>query len=473
MNMAKSSAPREDASAEIAAFVAGIGFDDFPADLLRTVKHGIFDTIGVMLAGSGTSAARAVQRVAAAWGGNPDSTVIGTPLRLPTVSAGFANGAAAHQYDFDDTHDAAVVHPTANSLSAALAMAEAKPGASGRLLLEAITAANELTSRLGLAIKGNLFDYPWTRPPILGTYGAAAAAARVLGLDAERTRSAFGLTLHQTCNTLECLYAPGSEVRGLRDGFSVRNGITAALMAKEGIVGDSTAFEGRFGLFNAFFRGEYDRAALVDGLGERFAATDVSIKPWPSARETHATIHCALELREANAIDPATIESIVLTVGGPNLEFCEPGAERKRPARRMDALSSLPFAVAVAMVRGRVGLESYTDAAIRDAAVLAMADRISWRLDETIAEGTIEGGRVEVTLKDGRKLQGAARHGFGHPGQPLPDNVRRAKFEDCVSVMPEPIPASQIDRIAEAVERLEFLPVSALAEALAINGKKA
>ncbi|HTV67838.1 MAG TPA: hypothetical protein VMF90_04805, partial [Rhizobiaceae bacterium] len=258
------------------------------------------------------------------------------------------------------------------------------------------------------------------------------------------------------------------EVRGLRDGFSVRNGITAAMMAREGIIGDITAFEGRFGLFNAYFRGEYDRNRILDRLGSKFEATDVSIKPWPSARETHATIHCALELREKNNLDADSIETVTLTVGRANLEFCEPGAQRKRPARRMDALSSLPFAVAVAMVRGRVGLESYTDSALRDQALLAMAERIDWKLDEKITEGTIEGGRITVRLKNGQEISGSARHGFGHPGQPLPDDVRRAKFEDCVAVMPQPIPSSQIDRIAESVDQIERRPVSAVTAALAI-----
>ena len=456
----------DDASAGLSSFVAGTSYDDLPREVVTAISHGVFDTIGVMLAGSSTEAARAVQRVAARWGGREDASVIGTGLKLPDVSAGFANGAAAHQFDFDDTHDEAVVHPTANSLSAALALAEATPGTSGRKLVEAIAVSNEVTCRLGLALTGNLFDYAWTRPPVLGTFGAAAAAARMLGLDAGQTRSAFGLTLHQACNTLECLYAPGSEVRGLRDGFSVRNGITAALMAREGVVGDITAFEGRFGLFNAFFRGDYDRARLFDGLGTQFAAADVSIKPWPSARETHATIHCALEMRGAHGIAASEIEEIVLTVGRPNLEFCEPGAERRRPKRRMDGLSSLPFAVAVAFVRGRVGLESYSDAALRDEAVLALAQRIRWTLDERITEGTIEGGRILVRLRDGRELRGEARHGFGHPGEPLPDDVRRAKFEDCVAVTGRKIAPARIDAIAELVGRLGEASVADLVEAI-------
>lgn len=457
----------KDASAAFAAFVAATSFDRLPADLVEATKNAILDTIAVILAGSGASAAIGVRRMVSSWGGHPHSTLIGAAERLPPVAAAFVNAAAAHQYDFDDTHDEAVVHPTANSFTAALALAEAAEGAAGRDLLTAIACANEITCRLGLALTGNLFDYPWTRPPVLGTFGAAAAAAHVLGLAPDRIRSTFGLTLHQACNTLECLYAPGSEVRGLRDGFSARNGVTAALMAGQGIVGDGSAFEGRFGLFNAFFCGDYRPAILTDGLGERWEAANISIKPWPSARETHAAIHAALELKRTHGFEAGDLRDVLLTVGRPNLEFCEPGDQRRRPARRMDALSSLPFAIATALTKGRVTLQGYTDEAIRDPATLALAARIRWQLDAGIEEGTIEGGRIRLTLADGRVLDGAARHGFGHPGTPLPAQVRLAKLDDCVAMMPNPLPPERVQRIVEVVAALDTLPVSALTAALA------
>src|SRR5690606_22704676 len=137
----------------------------------------------------------------------------------------------------------------------------------------------------------------------------------VMELDQQALEWAFGLTLHQTANTLECLYAPGSDVRGLRDGFSARNGVTAACMAGAGSPGDRTAFEGRVGLCQADFRGEYDRTRLVEGLGKRYEAERISIKPWPSARETHATIQALLEVRERHGLVPESIERVVLHVG--------------------------------------------------------------------------------------------------------------------------------------------------------------
>ena len=455
-----------DSSAAFAEFLAEIRFRDLPEEVVQVSRRGIVDTIGVILAGSGTESVAAILRMLTRWGGTPEAGVFGSSLRLPAVAAGFANAAMAHQYDFDDTHDQAVVHPTANSLTAALAAAEARGGCSGEDLLRAVVLGNEIACRLGLAIRGDLYDYPWTRPPVIGTFGAVAAASAILGLDPARTRSAFGLTLHQACNTLECLYAPGSEVRGLRDGFSVRNALTAAFMAAEGVQADHSAIDGRFGLFNAFFRGEYDRPGLTEGLGSRYAAADVSIKPWPSARETHATIHAVLDLRRRHAIDPAAVAQVELTVGRANLEFCEPGAQRRRPRSKMDALSSLPFAVAVALRHGAVPLQAYRADALGDAATLALADRVSWALDPAIREGTIEGGRVRIVLADGRAFETAARHAFGHPGQPLPPDILARKFRDCAAMAATPPDEGRIDGLLQVLANLEGRPVGDLVDAL-------
>ena len=461
-------APIADAASVYAAYLHNVQFADLPNDVIAATKRSIFDTLGVMLAGSGpeTAANRLVHEVAR-WGGTPEASVVGHSIRLPAVHAGFVNGAMAHQYDFDDTHDAAVAHPTANTLAAGLAVAQSIGSVSGAELIRAIALGSDIVCRLGLAIRGSLYEYPWTRPPIIGIWGATAAASALLKLPADAIESAFGLTLHQTGNTLECLYATGSEVRGLRDGFSVRNGITSALMARAGIRGDRTALEGRFGLFQAFFRGEYDRSALVDDLGRRFEGANVSIKPWPSARETHATIRCVLELKARHGLSAEAVDDVHLFVGRTNLEFCEPAAARRKPAAKMDALSSLPYAVAVALHHGGVPLSAYTSDALGDPAVLALAQRVTWEVDDQRShDGTIEGARVVITLADGRKLSHSVRHGLGHPDDPLPEEALVRKFRDCARMATRPIGDDAIERLRRIVQDLEHRSVDDLAAAL-------
>jgi 2-methylcitrate dehydratase PrpD len=457
-------------TALLAEHLCRVQYEDLPMSALAATRRSIMDTVGVMLAGSGPAAsASKLVRMLAQWGGAPQCTVIGHTLRLPAPHAAFANGAMAHQYDFDDTHDEAVAHPTANSLAAGLAVAEALGDCKGRELLRAMTLANDLVCRFGLAIRGSLYEYAWTRPPIIGIWGATAAAAVLLGLDRERTMWAFGHTLHQTGNTLECLYAPGSDVRGLRDGFSARNGVTAAYMAAAGVRGDTTAIEGRFGLFNAFFRGEYDPDVITAELGRRFEGERVSIKPWPSARETHATIRAVLELRAMHAVAPADVAEVRLHVGQTNLEFCEPAAARRRPQGRMDALSSLPYAVAVALAHGSMPLSAYTADGLQDPTVLALAERVSWQLDEARSlDGTIEGARVQLRTKSGKTFEHEVRHGAGHPDDPLSEDMLRAKFRDCAVMARRAISDAEIDRLQAAVTLLDQGSVAEFARAIPV-----
>lgn len=463
-----SSPPLHDVSLPFARFMLDTPLENIPQETIAATKRSLFDTVGAMLAGSGPhGSAHKVVRMLSNWGGAQDSTVIGHDLKLPPPHAAFANGAMAHQFDFDDTHDEAVAHPTANTLSAALAVGESLQACEGSELLRAIAIANDLTCRLGLAIEGSLYEYPWTRPPIIGIWGATAAASMMLDLDENAIRSAFGLTLHQTANTLECLYSPNSEVRGLRDGFSTRNGVTAAYMAHNGIQADHTAFEGRFGLYQAYFRGEYQREVLLDRLGERFEGERVSIKPWPSARETHATIQTVLELRKNHGLDPTKIEKVLLHVGKTNLEFCEPGDMRRAPTSRMDALSSLPYAVAVALHYGNVPLQAYTKEKLRDPAIRDITKKIDWAVDdERSLDGTIEGGRVDITLSDGSVLSHTVRHAIGHPDYPLDKAFLFDKFRSCAEMSYVSPSDDSIQNLWDTIQNIESRPVSDLAQAI-------
>jgi len=459
--------PAEDASAVFARYLVNTRFEDIPPSAVMATKLSIFDTLGVMLAGSGREAAasKVVEEVAA-WGGVPESTVIGHGIRLPAVHAGFVNGAMAHQYDFDDTHKASVTHPTANSLPAALAIAERSATATGADLLRSVVLGSDVICRLGLAIDGAMHEFPWMRPAVLGTWGAAASSAVLLGMDEPAIQSAFGMSLHQACNTLECLYAPGSDIRGIRDGFTVRNGITAALLAHRGVRGDHTSLEGRHGLFHAFFGGRYDPARLTAALGTRFEAEDVVLKRWPSAIGTHANLECALQLRREHGIAPADIARIHLHVGEANIKLCEPAEKKSRPESRMDALSSLPFGVALCFTYGAAPLSAYTRDGMRDDAVRALARLVTCELDDELTrDGTVEGAAVAVHLKDGTvhrcALRPSAVQTAARPEAWLVD-----KIKGCARLGWNPMTDGQVEHLWDVVMSLEDRSVAELSEAL-------
>jgi hypothetical protein len=180
---------------------------------------------------------------------------------------------------------------------------------SGAQLIRAIALGNDIVCRLGLAIRGSLYDYPWTRPPIIGIW---ARPRRIGAAEARARRNRVGLRIDAAPDRQHprVSLCDGLGSARLRDGFSVRNGITAALMARAGIKGDATAIEGRFGLFQAFFRGEYDPNVLTDDLGSRFEGARRYRSSPGRRRGRHATIRCVIELHDMHALEAGSVENV-------------------------------------------------------------------------------------------------------------------------------------------------------------------
>lgn len=449
----------------IAVHLAATRFEDVPRQAVAAAKASLFDTLGVLLAGSGpgSSPARFLP-VLERWGGVSESSVIGHACRLPAPHAAFINGAMGHQFDFDDVHDAALVHPTSSALPAALAVAESRQDCPGRELLRALVLANDVACRVGLAVPGSYTNYAFLRGPVIGVVAATVAAASLLDLDAERVEWALGHALHQTGVTLQCLNS-GSEVRGMRDGYVARAGVTAAWLAKAGVRGDAGALEERYGLLETFFRGEYVAERLTVDLGVRYEGAHVSLKPWPSSREGHAAIRALLQLRDQHRLQPGDVRDIHLHVGPIERKYCD-GALRSHPRTRSDALQSLPFGLALALLYGTLPLRAYEgDIAASPAA--ALTNLVTWEVDPArTSDWEASGLRVAVTLADGRRLEAIGAQGYGSPRDPLPPALVKAKFSDCASLAKTSFDDSMIETIHEVTDALDRLPVSALSRAL-------
>jgi 2-methylcitrate dehydratase PrpD len=444
-----------DAVYEISEHLAALRFEDLPAATVTATKRSIIDTLGVLLAGSGTATIGKIVEVARGWGGTPQSSVWGFDLRLPEYLATWVNASMVHQYDFDDTHDRAVCHPTSGSLTAALAVAEAEGGVDGRTLIAAVAAGNDLTCRIAGAVDGTLWDFPWVRAPVVGIFGAAAAAGVVLGLDADGMHRALGLALPQAGGTLESVTGTGSAVRSIRDGLAYKDAVLAARLAAGGVRGDDRVFDGPYGLFAAFFGGRYRRAELVEGLGRRLAGDEVSIKPWPSCRHTHATLTALLSgLEKAPA--GTDVEEVLIHVGTGNLRLCEGKAW---PSTHIDALCHLPYVVSVALVHGAVPIDAFADAALGDPAVRGAADRVRWELDpRQDVHGTIEPGRVHLRFADGTEITEYADRALGHPENPMSAAQTKAKWHECLAHAACP-PSPEASRaLLAALYDLEVIP---------------
>jgi len=451
-------APREpDASFAIAEHLARTRFEDLPAAEVAAAKASILDTIGCVFAGTACDDVVAVRKLTSKWGGRASSTVIGTGEKLPAASAVFANGSAIHQFDFDDTHDKGVLHPTSASLMPALAVAEDLGGVSGKDLITAVVLSNDLSSRMGLATRGRMWDHPWFRAPVLGIFGATAAAAKISGASAEQHLHALGLTLPQVAGTWASLHHKGSSVRALRDGLAYRNGVLAAEMAMQGLRGDAEVLEGPYGFYRAFYRGEYDRDALLDGLGVHYQASRISLKPWPSIRHLHTALTGVLAIREREKLGFDDIAEVVLHLGQMNMDRCRPVALGSVPANHIDLAGNMHFAVATAIRHGGIPLAVYHEPELADEVVLASMPKVRWQYDAKFDGPTLEGSRVEVVTARGARHVEEHLFALGHPENPMTQDQRLTKFLDCASAALTPVPRAKALQIADTVAGLDTL----------------
>lgn len=448
-------------SAALARFVAETRFENLPPRTVEMTKRCLLDALGVTLAAStlGEGCAAFVE-LAEQQGGTAESTLIGFGRKVPALMAAFANGSMAHALDFEDAHDRALQHPNAPTVPAALAVAEAVGGVDGKRLITALAVGCEIVCRLGFALRVPLDDYGWYPPPILGAFGATAAAAHLYGLTTRQTLDAFSLALCQATCSAEIKYSPNSVVRAVRDAFAAKTGVLSAQLACKGIAGFDLPFEGKAGFFALYARGNYDPAELTRQLGKVFAIETISFKPWPTCRGTHVYIEAALALAREHRLDVAGIRRIRACGNRINRMLAEPPAQKQQPATAIDAKFSIPFCVAIALCHNAVTLNHFRHDALSDPEVLGVARRVSF---EVIGSETnklantldVTRGSLEIETLDGRKLAKHLDRPYGHPERPLDDAALVRKFLHCGRHAANHRGEATLQRVCDVVLALE------------------
>ncbi len=419
-------------SRALARYICETGYDDLPAHVVSATKRSILDALGVTLA-AGTLGEGCKQFVdlAIAQGGRPESTIIGFGAKVPAAMAAFANGAMAHALDFEDAHDGALMHPNAATIPAALAVAERIGQVSGKDFIAAVAIGSDIVCRLGLALNVNLLDYGWYAPPIFNVFGATAAACKLLNLSERQILDAFSLALCQVTCSAELIYSTHSLIRSIRDAFSAKAGVLAALLAKDGVTGFDQPIEGKAGLYNLYSRGNYSPERLTEHLGEVFEGAAVSFKPWPSCRGTHPYVQAALEIQRESGVTAEKVSQVRVVVNSVNKMLCEPRENKNHPTTAIDAKFSIPFVVATALVRGQVTLDDFSPWALRDQRVLDLAKKVTYQVDPRLSlQGTVQGS-AEIDTPDGSTFSKHVDVPYGHPRNPIADEHLEAKFLDC------------------------------------------
>ncbi|MFG3151449.1 MmgE/PrpD family protein [Streptomyces sp. NPDC048219] len=445
--------PTKDIVHPLAACAADTCYEGLPTEAIEAAKKSILDTLGVILAASGTEpAVRGVIDLVREGGGRSEASVLAFGGKAPAMAAAFANGAMAHCLDYDDQTPWGQ-HCSSSIVPAALAVAERQGGVRGADLIAAVAAGQDLFARLRRNVG---WRKDWNLSTVLGVFAATVAAGRVLGLSGERLADALGIASMQSSGVMEVVAGTGSDLRAMYAGFSARGAVTAALLADKGITGVPDLFEGEHGVLHSYFAGTYDREAILADLGTEYQGGGTLYKPWPAVGTAHSHIHATIGLMDDHGLSTSDIEELRVHVGDYHDLMCRPLDARRAPATLVDAKFSLPFLVALAAVRRTVRVSDFFPDALRDPEVLDVARRVVPVADRKL-DWTMElpPGRVELRLRDGRHL---IRTGTDVPGSaevPMTwDGITR-KFEDCASAAVRAPSAGQVRTAIRLVRDLE------------------
>jgi 2-methylcitrate dehydratase PrpD len=437
-------------TAVLADFVASLDYADLPAELVRKVTRQCLDLVGVALAGSGESAAQAVRRLADSPG---PASVWGTALTVREADAAFANATAGHALDFDDMWLPGS-HPTAPIFPAAFAVAESG-NQSGRDVITAQVAGYEVMGRLHSAVSGR---FGWHPTGVFGTFGAAAAASRLLGLSGAQTAMAFGIASSMAAGIDG---QSGTMTKPLHAGLAAQSGVRAALLAADGFTATDAAFDGRRSFFTAFFREVAPQTwRLTSGLGTSYylLSPGIGIKMYPAGYYMHQSFEAALNIVTGDDIAADDVESI--RIGVPGSRF-----DRQFPRSALDAKFSVQYMAAMAVLYRRLGIDLFDEKVLFSSPVQALLTRISAYPERGLPDNPdIAHNPVTISCRDGREFTTSVTTPRSHWNYPLPRDAWIGKFRANASGV---LPRSAIDGLVDAFDRLEEAPgVGHIAELL-------
>jgi 2-methylcitrate dehydratase PrpD len=364
-------------------------------------------------------------------GGSGNVPIFGFPAKLSPRDAAVVNGYLCHGLDFDDTHVAGIIHPTASVLPAVLSTA-AHTGASGQAMITAYIIGVETAARIASVAKSGFHQVGFHPTGLIGVFGCTLAAGRLMGLNEKELRMAQGVALSLASGSLEFV-EDGAWNKRLHAGWAAQAGMTAAALARDGFVGATHPYDGRFGIFKSHL-GAYaeniDLSLATAGLGTTWELLSVAIKPYPACHFTHACIDAALILRR-QGLDHRDIASIETRVPkGVFKTICEPEANKLKPANSYDAQFSVQWLTAAALVRGKLGLAELEPSEIVDPEILALTQKVKFAEYVDSPFPRLYSGETAVTLKDGRVLSHREHVNRGAAERPLANEEIVAKFRE-------------------------------------------
>ncbi|MSQ57490.1 MAG: MmgE/PrpD family protein [Limnohabitans sp.] len=448
-----------DSSQILAQQIASIQYSDLPKSAIDATRCNLLDTIGVALAGATAPGCKEVVGFVLDSYSGDQATVWGTGRKTTAAEAALANGTLAHALDFDDTHDAAILHAGVSIVPATLAVAEYIGGVSGKELITALSLGLDITCRMGIAAQVPPVSIGWVYTTLFGLFGATAAAAKIVGLNAEQTGNALGVAYAQAAGNCQCI-PDGSLTKRMQPGFAARAAVLSVLLVQRGITGSVNSFEGQHGLARVYLHDQWNKELLLDGLGKKWHHEDLAYKPYPTCRHTHNPIDVALQLTRHHDIEPGQVESISVGLneeGYTNL--CTPIDVKLRPKTVVHAQFSIPFCIATAICRRDVFIDDMSEQAIHSPDVLNLASKVKPYVDvelQRIHGRGVTPAKMTIQLRNGATYKGSSMVARGGVESPMNFAALVPKFRRCLNHA-RASDSQRVDTLVEMLLNLENL----------------
>jgi 2-methylcitrate dehydratase PrpD len=429
-------------TAILAKFVSTHPSRGWPDAVEREAHRTFYNWVGCAVGAARHEAAEAALDALQLLQPAPQASVLGRPEQLDMAGAALVNGITSHTFDFDDTHLKTIIHPAGPVASAVLAFAE-RHGMGGRDVIDALVLGIDVSCRIGNVMYPDHYDRGWHITGSTGMLGAAAACARLLRLDEQRTAMALGIAASQPVGLREQF---GTMTKPFHPGAAARAGLMSALLASRGFTASPRALEAPRGLVQVVS----DKRAwneVTDQLGERFEISFNTYKPFACGIVIHPSIDACVQLR-AQGVTPGQVDTIELRVHSLVLEL----TGKKEPRDGLQGKFSVYHGCAAGLLYGRAGEAEFSDAVVNDPLVVELRNKVRATVDDSVDE---ESARVTAVLKDGSRVEVRVDHAIGSLQNPLSDAQLEAKFSDLVVPVLGPARAGEI---TQACRNLASLP---------------
>ncbi|MBM4330052.1 MAG: MmgE/PrpD family protein [Deltaproteobacteria bacterium] len=437
----------ETLTGKLAHFIVGLNYQSLPGEVIRKAKHCLMDTLGAALGGSKTPEAKVAKKLAEKLNPKKESTLFTGRGKIGVLEAAMANGIMSHALELDDGNRYAQGHPGIVTVPAILALAE-KEKKGGEDVISSLVAGYEVFGRVGAGGNPSHFNRGFHTTGTVGTFAAAAAAGRLLKLNESKLVSALGIAGSQAAG-LFAFMADGTMTKTLHAGKAAQNGILSAYLAKEGFTGPAYILEDKWGFYKAFADAS-NPGRVVEGLGQKYEIMNTYVKYHASCRHSHAPVDAILDIRSRNPFRPEDIEKVnvyTYTIAAKLIDG-------KQVSTPITGKMSLPYAAAVAILYGRVGLDEFKPKVLNDQAVHALMEKVDVYPDPDMDKLVPDhrGARAEIFLKDGRKLTSEILDPKGEPENPGSGSDIYDKFRLLARTV---FKAAEVEKIIEKIENLE------------------